>query len=447
MFYDNNCFYISEDGTVFLYGSEMNDPHQYDRKLKPGMRSVMILKTDIFVNLAKEFSEKWFGEFCDSLVKNPEKEIFDRDTISLMNYLKIKNTDMGQNTYQDIKTWKKTYFDVKYSAFKGKEKELAEEFRRKWNIQPSEGLFPSGINLSNISLVNARAININQYRGKKNETNFLFRYHNKLIEVYQKIRTTMSNGTRAVLESNYSVIRDELNKSVGAEKKEFDDAVTDHNNKTSEINSEFKQNIRENLASLQFIDSNLSGDFGYLFLPPQGSGGSYTLVYKKTGNQNESLGFRQLGQDTKVIGIHDKYIYTCEDGGLVFFDPFTLEKIDGPRNIAKGNEKIVFIVDQERGVVITNTPKGTKNDFAVKSISFDKNNGFVLEKVESIQLRDKNIGFRTFDAPFYCETIDPKDNGVYINSLESKAKESITVEGGYIYRETSAGSGIRRQRR
>jgi hypothetical protein len=436
---------------VHLYEIEDNEHIKYENNFDLNNKSVTFVREDLFTNLIKEPAWQWVELFYNRLLTNPNVDLTGEDEENLIRYIELSMVgnlsipNDSRREYQSVDSWKRDYFNVEYRNYVNRRNALQESFWRSWNINPDNSLFDSESILNRLSLANITSNDTIQYNGSNREIIFYKDIILKIKDIYLRIKEqgNLSEDVNTILGNDFLFFKEGLIALINNEKLDFENAKKEYMASLERIDEEFKQIIKNNLNSISIKNSNSNENFNYFYLPKDNYNEyGYYIIFKEIQYQDEVRYFLEIGQDIALIGIYDKYIYTCENGRLFFYEPFTLNEekeiiysID-----SNNNEKVLFSISHE-GKVIIITKTIRNQNYNLRSISIERG------RVTFNRVREKLFGNinnvpQSFNAPFY--TVYINNDTFYINSLKAKVNEGLAVDNGstFLYRETITGAGI-----
>jgi hypothetical protein len=501
-FYDNHCFYRDKSGEIYIYDEKRDDFNNYNKYQEiippPEMTNSVILNTNLLAESAKEAGNYWFQEFnrrlskIDITNKTIDEILSDDDKFFLNRYKNIfRNSYPGTNDPVDLKVWI-VDMQKKYKELDKEKIKMRHDFLEKWKITPSDNVIeelsfkeivkicsswiPNGLEVEEDTVDPENSELVIRLPPKKNADksdiiktdkiifgdnnlnseilNFYVLMYNDLIDLEKKLyrdaNGKITDNSMELLNINYDFYKEaivlELKKQLDALHNAYIELKDNFKKKDNEFNEEMV-----NINHMEFTVNDIKKkDFDYTFLPAiqneNESIDSYTILYhnllKKTDYLNN---FENLGQITNLLGIIDKYIYTCDGGGLILYDTFTLlEKYRYEFN-KNENGKLLFSINQKKNFFITVEEESKGGIYYLGEIQI--NNEMKFEKIKKDNIIS-NTAFieNKFPNPFYSYVFEDKSgtNKIYVNrkKIVLPFGKGIKTKKGFKYIEARTGAGI-----
>jgi hypothetical protein len=246
-----------------------------------------------------------------------------------------------------------------------------------------------------------------------------------------------------MLKNNYDIICGELNAIISAENTDYAESVNETNKILNRNSKRFDEVFRTSLDQITLTEYSFNHDFDYLSLPPMEGRSDYLILYKSLNGSAELDGFRKLGQTIYNLGFLDANIYSVEDGNIKIYDPFRLtESQDIKYDSGTTDEKVLFAINQNRGIFITLKQNGENKTYYIRELG--NINKIPLSLIEPRKKIINNISSEkksSYDKIFWSAA-EFGDQYIYINLHKSKPQVKINVDKEYFYIETPSGAGI-----
>jgi hypothetical protein len=467
IFYDNNCFYIDKDGNLFVLDKETKNFIIYNEiQLTHGIDTAVIVKTETIFAAAKDRAEQWCNSFIQKIMENQDENIVlgknEQKLFHRWIELKINHpTNDSKTDGVEFKDWYNDIYRKGNENLSAKKRELEDEFEKEWRVSPNSTI---GLLSGDLSVYIGSTISmgkeIESYKGNNSELIMLVDFYNKLLLTYSEIikqfGSSLPSDTNRLFETSYRNISMEIVKVAKIEQERINSAKNEYFAEKNAKIEEFKEYLITSFNETEFIlnlDDFTTDEFGYIFLPTQKNMNGYTVIYKNISNNDIFENFKKVGQDIKTIAIYGNSLYVCEKGKVNFYDVFTLEpkniinKIwlndDGTQEISEKNEKVLFLLDPEKNIVVTEGRIFSR--YYIRSIE----EGAVSYRIMPVSIRMKsNTVFNVenmSNVPFITIKNIP-DDCIYINVDKLKPKERTLIYRNFIYREMPSGAGIIFQR-
>jgi hypothetical protein len=462
VFYDNRCFYIDGDGSVFIYNKEEKSFHKYENiSLPAGAGNISIVKTEKIKRAAGKRPEEWRSDFFQKIIKDEEYKTSKADEDILRRYFEFKKpANDSENTEKsgckNFNDWYTGFFKDEYQKTKERKEEQKRQFLEKWKIGPDTPLFQGSFEGSFVvqkekSINEGKDLYEKDYRGPNTDLKGLIEYNNKILETYKKIKNYISQDTVKLFEGNYKVVVSEISRIMEGEKGKFDKDKREYSAEIKRLDGIFTKTIQENFDALELSYDAGDVDFDYVFLPAWNGNPEYTVIYKKimpNNRINASINaFAGIGNDIKLTGVYNDLIYSCENGGINFYDPFTLKNKEIKRENSKNseNETILFSLDTEENIFVTEREIRNKKNYYVRQLEIDhKTKTYKLSAPKnSVTVSGNTISNGGGYSDIFFASILGK--AVYINSRNQKRprQQPVVSKEGYIYWESSIGAGVK----
>jgi hypothetical protein len=447
--YDNTCFYANAEGSLFLYDSSNNESLQYlDIEIDFAAKSIVILKTNDFIKALETSAKEWFDGFknnSNEFVDNEFRLIGDDEALlqQYQMFININSNNVpSDNDFNTLDEWS-AYLKNKYAEIQRENLAAEQEFEEKWGELNGQEPFAKDLEkLSNISIDShqAKAMDASLYRGKNSTVIFLLSSYIKIIKTYYS-KNVFSDGIKEMLKNNYNTIRDALNTAIKKEKETYEKSITEKDKVFGSNNNRFAEAFRGSLDRIKPKEYSFNNDFGYRILSMEGKT-YYIVLYKSLNESLELDGFPNLGQNIYNLGFFDNNIYSVEDGIIKIYDPFTLTESQAVKyDAGTTDEKVLFAIDQNRGIFITLKQKGENKTYYIRELGNINENTLHLTEpgkiINNISSRKKT----SYDEIFWS-TAEFEDQYIYINSYKQKPQVNNNIDTEYVYIETPSGAGI-----
>jgi hypothetical protein len=391
----------------------------------------------------------WFNEFKKESVNFVSNgfTLNEEDKALLLRYLMFNNMN-NKDAYKSgaifntLDEWC-AHLKAEYGKI-GQENMVARrEFVDKWNVEPGRELFPETLPF-NDSLYKAVSISASSYPGfKKEPVAFLIRYYNKIVDTYSKMARNgkISDNIKQMLESNCTMIHNELKSIIDTEKRKYEIATNELRDTIKKNDERFPELFVDSLSKINPDTYMANPDFDYYFLPLL-EGKQYVILRKSLNESDEIDEFRKLGQNTYSLGLLNNNIYSIEDGTVKLYDPFTLKEIEDRKyDPGVDGERILFSIDWQKGIVITAVQERGKTTYYIREISVE-HGALKLKEPQAKIISNDSSSAKSYTVPFWTTSEFADEGYIYINSYKSNSKPKDDNGKEYVYVEAPSGAGI-----
>lgn len=353
----------------------------------PELMEYTSLEIDAIKNAAAGSAAEWKKDMLDKIKNNNLREFFTNDNLQLLRRYSILNIEEESQKYKKDGT----YIDAndlgkefeKLQKEKSQEQDdLLKDFVGKWGIKPGGSLFDDYIERypSNIIEASENYVSIvtAKYYGKEKITKKNIESYIKILKIYQELKNKTAlqkkspeDNTKQYFSRNIGHFANQIKSMVSYEKGMYITAENAYNRKLQAIEDATNRKLEEHINTLTIdsISPNIVFDYysdnevSSLFL------GTNTIKLSK-----EALDFKTIPNskgeilNVKIIGFLEKYIYMCQDGKIILYDPFTLQQITEEKAVFDTKGKTVLFINNTKKniVVVKNKEKCEYNAIATK---------------------------------------------------------------------------------
>jgi hypothetical protein len=441
LLYDNNCFFVENDGTVGFYNDAEDDKKIIfpDIKINQNNIAFMIIKKDIFLKTISPLSNDWFKNITLENILAGDFTMTLSDKDNLRRHLMINRKEaQSEKVYNNIDDWL-SYLKDTYNEIKNKKGNIENEMTALKDEFDNQLLdFDKDENIESATAF--------RYGGTDDDINYLTGFYNKIIEVYARLKekNILFPDSQNLLRENYNSIKKELSTLITNKRKNYEKNINSLNAQLAQLDKDREDTFQKSLGMIDTDSIPANDNFDFIFLKDTNRHSDYVIIYKVLMRPSQVSEFHSIGQNTGNIGILDGNFYVCDKGGVSLYNPFTLELKTSPGNKidSEGRETILYSIKANDNLVVTKTEMEKKVFYRVRELSLDRST-IVLKDPKIKIISNKSSRLTKWADPFYSAIIgDENDKVLYINEGKNKFGEKVIIKKDYIYLETPSGSGI-----
>jgi hypothetical protein len=354
-----------------------------------GLEEYTSLKIDVIKNVVAGSAVEWKKDMLDKIKKNNLREAFTDDNRQLLRRYGIldieaesqKNTN--DETYINANDLKEEL--ERLQTEKSREQDaLSKDFEAKWGIEPGRSLFDEYIEKYPSTIIEASenyaSVAAAKYYGKEEITKKNIESYITILNIYQKLKSERAlegkspeDNTKQYFSRNIGYFADQIKSTASDEKRTYNSAVSDYNSKLRDTEDNANRKLEECANNVTIDGISPDTKFDYY------SGNEVSSLFLGTNDiklLGEALNFKTTPNskgeilNVKIIGFLEKYVYICQDGKIILYDPFTLRQIKEEEAVfdAKGLT-VLFINNTEKNIIVVRN----KEKCEYKAIDMKKN--------------------------------------------------------------------------
>jgi hypothetical protein len=338
----------------------------------PGLTEYTSLEIDTIKKAVDKSAVEWKKDMLDKIKSNNLWEVFTNENLQLLRRYGILNMEeetpknKKDGTYLSANDLEKELEKLQKEKSQ-KQDDLLKDFVGKWGIKPDESLFDDYIEKYPSKIIEASenyaSIVAAKYYGKDEITKKNIESYKIILDIYQKLKDkptlknkTPDDNTKQYFSRNISHFASQIKSMVSNEKRTYNREKNGYNKKLQDTEDNTNRKLEEctNNVTIDNISPNAGFDY-YL-----DNKVSSLLLGTNTIKLSEgALDFKtrpnSKGEilNVKIMGFLEKYIYICQDGKIILYDPFTLQQIKEEEAVFDTKGKtVLFINDTEKNILV-----------------------------------------------------------------------------------------------
>jgi hypothetical protein len=367
----------------------------------PELKEYTSLEMDAVKNAVAVSAAEWKKDMLDKIKSNNLQEVFTDNNLQMLRRYVILNIESKNQRKEPDGTYISTNdlekeLGILQNEKSQKQDDLLKDFVGKWGIEPGGLLFDDYIEKypSNITEAseNYTSISAAKYYGKEEITRSNIESYIKILDIYQKLKNKTSlekkspeDNTKQYFSRNIGHFANQIKSRVLEEKGMYNSAGNDYNRKLRDTEDNTNDKLEEciNNVTIDGIFPNSSFDY-YL-------GNEVSSLFLGTNNiklSEEALDFKTTSNskgeilNVKIIGFLEKYIYICQDGKIILYDPFTLQQIKEEKAVFETQGKtVLFINNTEKNIIVVKN----KEKCEYKAIDTKESKGRIIFTLKDIK--------------------------------------------------------------